>query len=146
MWSYSVCWGEGNCKAAAVFGVDESNIRPWRKHKAVISGHEASRRKSVDPKKDDFLKLMMQSSRFFKRDARLDYFVIYDLLHVEAIKARYLNIPGSCFKISKGRAIRFMRRMGLVFHRRMTIYHKILNKTFWIISGTSPTWGRFRRV
>jgi len=27
---------------------------------------------SLDPRKDDFLKLMMQSSHFFKRDARLD--------------------------------------------------------------------------
>jgi hypothetical protein len=29
-------------------------------------------RNSLDPRKDDFLKLMIQSSRFFKRDARLD--------------------------------------------------------------------------
>jgi hypothetical protein len=27
---------------------------------------------SLDPRKDDFLKLMMQSSCFFKRNARLD--------------------------------------------------------------------------
>jgi hypothetical protein len=33
---------EGNCKATAVFGVDESNIRLQQKHKAVISGCEAS--------------------------------------------------------------------------------------------------------
>jgi transposase-like protein len=26
----------GNRKAAAIFGVDESNIRLWRKHKAVV--------------------------------------------------------------------------------------------------------------
>jgi hypothetical protein len=57
----------GNRKAAAIFGVDESNVRLWRKHKAVISGCEESRRKFTGPKK-----LMMQSSRFFKRDARLD--------------------------------------------------------------------------
>jgi transposase-like protein len=29
---------KGNCKAAAIFGVDESNVRLWWKHKAVISG------------------------------------------------------------------------------------------------------------
>jgi hypothetical protein len=34
-----------------------------------VRGHEGN---SVDPRKDDFLKLMMKSSRFFKRDARLD--------------------------------------------------------------------------
>jgi hypothetical protein len=56
---------------------------------------------SVDPRKDDFLKLMMQSSRFFKRDARMDE---------EAIKkVRSLNIPRSCFKASEGWAITFMR-------------------------------------
>jgi hypothetical protein len=27
---------------------------------------------SLDPRKDDFLKLIMQSSSFFKRDARMD--------------------------------------------------------------------------
>jgi transposase-like protein len=36
------CAEKGNSKAAAIFGVDESNVRLWRKHKAVISGCEAS--------------------------------------------------------------------------------------------------------
>jgi hypothetical protein len=31
-----------NRKAAAIFRVDESNIRLWRKHKTAISGCEAS--------------------------------------------------------------------------------------------------------
>jgi hypothetical protein len=39
----------GNRKAAAIFGVDESNVRLWRKHKATISGCEASRRKFTGP-------------------------------------------------------------------------------------------------
>jgi hypothetical protein len=63
---------KGNRKAAAIFGVDESNVRLWRKHNAAISGCEASRRKFAGPKKDNFLKLMMQCSHFFKRDSRLD--------------------------------------------------------------------------
>jgi len=29
-------------QAAAIFGVDESNVRLWQKHKAAISGCEAS--------------------------------------------------------------------------------------------------------
>ena len=45
---------KGNCKAAANFGVDESNIRLWRKHKAAISGCEASRKKFTEPKKGRF--------------------------------------------------------------------------------------------
>jgi hypothetical protein len=36
---------------------------------AGVMHHEGN---SVDPRKYDFLKLMMQSSHFFKRDARLD--------------------------------------------------------------------------
>jgi len=64
---------KGKRKAAAIFGVDESNVRLWRKHKTVISGCEASQRKnSLDPRRDNFLTVMMQSSRFFRRDARLD--------------------------------------------------------------------------
>jgi hypothetical protein len=36
---------------------------------AGVRFHEG---KSLDPRKDNFLKLMMQSSSFFKRDAKLD--------------------------------------------------------------------------
>ena len=50
----------------------------------------------------------------------------YDLLREEAIKkARSLNIPRSCFKASKGWAIRFMRRMGLALRLRKTISQKL---------------------
>jgi hypothetical protein len=59
---------KGNRRAAAVFGVNECNVQLWQKHNTAISGCEAS----LDPRKDDFLKLMMQSSSFFKRDARLN--------------------------------------------------------------------------
>jgi len=87
---------------------------------AGVRRHE---RNSLDPRKDDFLKLMMQSSSSFKRDARLDS---YDLLRKDAIKkARSLNIPRSRFKASKGWAIRFMLRMGLVLWHRTTICQKL---------------------
>jgi hypothetical protein len=58
---------KGNCKASAIFGVDESNIncdRNTRQRSVGVRRHEGN---SLDPRKDDFLKLMMQSSRFFKR-------------------------------------------------------------------------------
>jgi hypothetical protein len=38
---------KGNRKAAAIFGVDESNVRLWLQHKAVISGFEASQRNGL---------------------------------------------------------------------------------------------------
>jgi hypothetical protein len=40
-----------------------------RQRSAGVRRHE---RNSLDPRKDDFLKLMMQSSCSFMRDARLD--------------------------------------------------------------------------
>jgi hypothetical protein len=40
-----------------------------RQHLAGVRRHEAN---SLDPRKDYFLKLIMQSSRFFKRNQRLD--------------------------------------------------------------------------
>jgi hypothetical protein len=89
-----------NCKATAIFEVDESNVRLWQKHKAAISGSEASRRET-------------------------GLFVSYDPLRKEAIKkARSLNIPQSCFEASKVWAIRFMHQMGLALRRRMTICQK----------------------
>jgi transposase-like protein len=42
---------KGNLKAAAIFGVDESNVRLWRKHKTALRGHEAPRRKFTGSKK-----------------------------------------------------------------------------------------------
>jgi transposase-like protein len=45
---------KGNRKTAAIFGVDESNVRLWRKYKALIGGCEASRRKFTGPKKGRF--------------------------------------------------------------------------------------------
>jgi hypothetical protein len=42
---------KGNVKAATIFGVDENNVRLWRKHKTAISRCEASQRKFTEPKK-----------------------------------------------------------------------------------------------
>ena len=56
-----------------LFAVDESNVWLWRKNTrqrwAVVRRHE---RNSLDPRKDDFLKCMMQSSHSFMRDTGLD--------------------------------------------------------------------------
>ena len=103
----------GNRKAAAIFGVDNSNVWLWQ----WSAGVRHHKRNWLDPRKDNFLKLMMQSSRSFMR-LKTGLFVSYDLLHEEAIKkARSLTIPRSRFKASKGWAIRFMCRMGLALRR-----------------------------
>jgi hypothetical protein len=52
--------------------------------------------------------------------------VSYDLLREEAIKkSKSLNIPRSCFKASKGWAIRFMCQMGLALQHRTKICQKL---------------------
>jgi hypothetical protein len=45
---------KGNCKATAISGVDENNVRLWRKHKAVISKCEVSQKKFTGSKKGQF--------------------------------------------------------------------------------------------
>jgi hypothetical protein len=62
---------------------------------AGVRCHEGN---SLEPRKDDLLKLMLQSSRFFfKERHKTGLFVSYDLLLEEAIKkAKSLNIPQSC--------------------------------------------------
>jgi hypothetical protein len=37
-------------KAVAIFGIDESNVQLWQKHKAAISRCKASQRKFTGPK------------------------------------------------------------------------------------------------
>jgi transposase-like protein len=101
---------KGNCKAAAIFGVDESNVRVWQKHKAVISGCEASRRKFRGPKTGQFPEIDCAVFTFFQERRKSGLFVNNDLLREEVIKkARSLNIPRSRFKANKGWSIRFMR-------------------------------------
>ena len=60
-------WAEkGNCKAAAIFGVDKSNVQQWRKHKTAISGCEASRRKFTGTKKGRFPEIYDAVFTFFQ--------------------------------------------------------------------------------
>jgi hypothetical protein len=88
----------------------------------VISGCEASRRKFTGPKKGRFPEIDNAVFKFFQERRKTGLFVSYDLLLEEAIKkARSLNIPQSCFKASKGWAIRFMRQMGLALQCRTMI-------------------------
>jgi hypothetical protein len=101
---------KGSHKAAAIFGVDESNIQLWQKHNAAISGCEASQRKFTRPKKGRFPETDDAFFTFFQEKRKTGLFESYDLLHEEEIKkARSLNIPRSRFKASRGWAIRFMR-------------------------------------
>jgi hypothetical protein len=98
---------KGNRKAVAIFGVNECNVRLWWKHNSTISGVRRHEGNSLDQRKDNFLKLMIQ---FFRERRKTGLFVSYDLLREEAIKnARSLNILRSRFKARKGWAIKFMR-------------------------------------
>jgi hypothetical protein len=82
--------------------------RNTRQRSAGVRRHEGN---SLGPKKDNFLKLMMQSSRFFQERHKTELFVNYDLLREEAIKkVKSLNIPRSRFKAIKGWTIMFMRQ------------------------------------
>jgi hypothetical protein len=121
---------KGNRKATAIFGVDESSVRLWRKHKAVISGCESSQRKFTGPKKWRFPEIDDTVFMFFQERRKTGLFVNYDILREEVIKkARSWNIARSRFKASKGWAIRFMCRMGLALRCKMTICQK-LSKDF----------------
>ena len=74
---------KGNRKAAAIFGVDESNVRLWRKHKAAFSGCEASRKKFTGPKKGRFPQIYDAVFKFFRERRKTGLFVSYDLLRKE---------------------------------------------------------------
>jgi transposase-like protein len=64
------CAKKGNRTAAAIFGVYESNVRLWRKHKAAISGCEASQRKFTEPNKERFPKTDDAVFTFFSRETQ----------------------------------------------------------------------------
>ena len=77
---------KGHRKAAAIFGVDESNVRLWRKHKAAISGFRVSRKKFTGPKKGRFPEIDDTVFTFFQERRKPGLFVSYDLLRKEATK------------------------------------------------------------
>jgi hypothetical protein len=58
----------------------------WQKHKASISGCEASRRKFTGPKKGRFPEIDDAVFTFFQERCKTGLFVSYDLLREEAIK------------------------------------------------------------
>jgi hypothetical protein len=130
----------GNRKATAIFGGDKSNVRLWRKHKAVISGCEASQRKFTGPTKGRFPEIDDAVITFFQETRKTGMFVSYDPLREEAIKkARSSNIPQSCFKASKGWAIGLCAECGCCCstgRRYATSSQKISNKSCRIISGS----------
>jgi len=61
---------KGNCKAAAISGVDESNVRLWRKHKTAISRCEEAWRKFTGPKKGWFPEIDDAVFTFFSRETQ----------------------------------------------------------------------------
>ena len=76
---------KGNRKAAAIFGVDKSNFRLWRKHKTAISGCEASQTKFTGPKKGQFPETDDAVFTLFQERRKTGLFVSYDLLCEETI-------------------------------------------------------------
>jgi hypothetical protein len=93
----------------------------------VISGCEASWRKFTRHKKGRFPEIDDAVFTVFQDRCKNGLFVSFHLLREEAIKkARYLYIPRSCFKISKGWAIRFICPMGLALRHRTMICQKLL--------------------
>jgi hypothetical protein len=64
------CAEKGNCKAAAISGVNESNVRLWQKHNAAIGGCETLRRKFSGPKKGRFPEIDDAVFKFFSRETQ----------------------------------------------------------------------------
>jgi hypothetical protein len=66
------CTEKGNRKTAAILELMKASFDcggKTRQQSVCVRHHEGN---SPDRRKDNSLKLMMQSSRFFNRDARLD--------------------------------------------------------------------------
>ena len=77
-------------------------VRLRRKHKAAISGYEASRKKFTGPKKGRFPEIDDAVFKFFRERRKTGLFVSYILLRKETIKkARSLKSPRSRFKANK---------------------------------------------
>jgi len=94
------------------------NTRQWS------AGVRRQERNSLDSRKEDFLKLMTQSSRPFMRDTRLD--CLWVMIYFARIKRPDLwKFFEVVLKLVKYGAIRFLRRVGLALRSRTTIRQKL---------------------
>ena len=117
---------EGNRAAARHFGVNESNIRRWRKSLPSLQKQKKSQKalRTHSPGFPDLERLLL-AGILERRQA--GHAVSTTELRMRAVQVarNEFQIPGSSFKASYGWAIKFMNRHGLSIRRRTTIAQRL---------------------
>jgi hypothetical protein len=74
-----------NYKATAIFGVYESKVWLWQKHKAAISYCEASQKKFTGPKKGRFSEIDYAVFTFFQEIWDRNKLYFFFLWHIQQL-------------------------------------------------------------
>ena len=117
---------EGNRAAARHFGVNESNIRRWRKSLPSLQKQKKTQKALMthSPGFPDLERLLL-AGILERRQA--GHAVSTTELRMRAVQVarNEFQIPESSFKASYGWAIKFMNRHGLSIRRRTTIAQRL---------------------
>ena len=117
---------EGNRAAARHFGVNENNIRRWRKSLPSLQKQKKTQKalRTHSPGFPDLERLLL-AGILERRQA--GHAVSTTELRMRAVQVARteFQIPESSFKASYGWAIKFMNRHGLSIRRRTTIGQRL---------------------
>uniref|UniRef100_A0A147BLR1 Putative pogo transposable element n=1 Tax=Ixodes ricinus TaxID=34613 RepID=A0A147BLR1_IXORI len=116
----------GNRAASRHFGVNEFNVRYWRRQHGELQATNRTRRAFRGPKTGKFPRietLLMDYVKALRADGCA---VSIELLCNQARAiARKEGVPAQDFRASNGWATRFMRRNGLSLRRRTTLCQRL---------------------
>jgi len=117
----------GNRAFARNFGVDESLVRDWRKHRTALFKFKCeSKRRAFRGDKEKYPELEKEVIKFIKERRKSALYVSYALISEKALDiAKRMGITRPSFKASKNWVKRFMRRHGFSLRRRTTICQKL---------------------
>lgn len=138
MRNYPVHRGKGNPKPAAIFGVDESNVQLWHKHKATISDYGVSRKEFTGPNKEQLSEIKAAVSWFFQARHKTEInFTVVFLQNVQQLyhssKTQFLTVNLICIRLFY--SSKTVKRVWIRFEN---IWYFTLSCYYNIIIGTSP--------
>jgi len=108
----------GNRAAEREFGIQESSVLYWRKHKEALRNTVCYIRAFRGPKAGKYPALEDEILTYFEELRNDGIAVTHDMLQLLARElAKSHNISDNEFKASRRRLRRFMKRKGLSLHR-----------------------------
>lgn len=115
-----------NLQAQREYGVDETNIRRWRKQRGQLLNCAATRMAFSGPRKGRHHAVEDEVAKFIRTQRAGALPVTTGIIQAKAREvAKARGIPRTTFKASRGWLQRFMKRFGFSLRRRTSVCQKL---------------------